>query len=45
MRKVFLIDTSSKLFIATDSTPVESDNYVICSDYIDLVGDFTHLYE
>lgn len=43
--KAFLFDTSSKLYIATDSAPLETQTYVICSDYIDLVGDFTLLYE
>ncbi|KAM0750386.1 hypothetical protein T439DRAFT_251504 [Meredithblackwellia eburnea MCA 4105] len=43
--KAFLFDTSSKLYIATDSAPLETQTYVICSDYLDLIGDFTLLYE
>lgn len=45
MDKAFLFDTSSKLYIATDSGPLDTQTYVICSEYIDLVGDFTQLYE
>ncbi|KAM0791757.1 hypothetical protein ACM66B_004024 [Microbotryomycetes sp. NB124-2] len=45
MDKAFLFDTASKIYIATDSSPLDNQTYVICSDYIDLVGDFTNLYE
>lgn len=45
MDKAFLFDTSSKIYIATDSSPLDNQTYVICSDYIDLVGDFSLLYE
>lgn len=45
MDKAFLFDTSSKIYIATDSAPLENQVYVICSDYIDLVGDLSLLYE
>jgi Ras-related GTP-binding protein C/D len=45
MDKAFLFDTSSKIYIATDSSPLDNQTYVICSDYIDLIGDFTLLYE
>lgn len=45
MDKAFLFDTSSKIYIATDSTPLDDQTYIICSDYIDLIDDFTLLYE
>ncbi|ORY84678.1 Gtr1/RagA G protein conserved region-domain-containing protein [Leucosporidium creatinivorum] len=45
MDKAFLFDTSSKIYIATDSSPLDNQTYVICSDYIDLIGDFALLYE
>ncbi|KAK4055036.1 GTP-binding protein gtr2 [Microbotryomycetes sp. JL221] len=45
MDKAFLFDTASKIYIATDSSPLDNQTYVICADYIDLIGDFTHLYE
>ncbi|KAK4705664.1 hypothetical protein P7C70_g545, partial [Phenoliferia sp. Uapishka_3] len=38
-------DDPDGLYIATDSAPLETQTYVICSDYIDLIGDFTLLYE
>ncbi|GAA5903559.1 hypothetical protein JCM8208_003625 [Rhodotorula glutinis] len=43
--KAFLFETSSKIYIATDSAPLDNQTYVICADYLDLVGDFTQLYE
>ncbi|GAA5820897.1 hypothetical protein JCM3770_004857 [Rhodotorula araucariae] len=45
MDKAFLFETSSKIYIATDSAPLDNQTYVICADYLDLVGDFTQLYE
>ncbi|KDE07781.1 hypothetical protein MVLG_02049 [Microbotryum lychnidis-dioicae p1A1 Lamole] len=45
MDKALIFDISSKLYLATDTTPLDSDTYVLCSDYVDLVGDFTLLYE
>lgn len=45
LEKAFLFDTSSKLYICTDSSPLDSPTYVICSEYIDLISDFTLLYE
>ncbi|KPV73891.1 uncharacterized protein RHOBADRAFT_16367 [Rhodotorula graminis WP1] len=43
--KAFLFETSSKIYIATDSAPLDNQTYVICADYLDLVGDLTQLYE
>ncbi|GAA6038287.1 hypothetical protein JCM8097_003923 [Rhodosporidiobolus ruineniae] len=45
MDKAFLFETSSKIYIATDSAPLDNQTYVICADYLDLVGDFTELYD
>lgn len=45
MDKAFLFDTSSRLYIATDSAPLAHQTYEICSEYIDLVGDLSALYE
>ncbi|SCV73599.1 BQ2448_7525 [Microbotryum intermedium] len=45
MDKALIFDITSKLYLATDTTPLDSDTYVLCSDYVDLVGDFTLLYE
>lgn len=43
--KAFLFDPWSKIYIATDSSPTDNQTYVLCSDYLDLVGDFGSLYE
>lgn len=45
MDKAFLFDPWSKIYIATDSSPTDNQTYVLCSDYLDLVGDFSSLYE
>ncbi|GAA5830552.1 hypothetical protein JCM5353_002908 [Sporobolomyces roseus] len=45
MDKAFIFDTASKIYIATDSAPLDNQTYVLCAEYLDLVGDFTALYE
>ena len=42
--KVFLFDTVSKLFIATDSKPVDPHRYELCSDMIDVVFHVSCIY-
>ena len=37
MEKTFLFDVVSKIYIATDSTPVDMQSYELCSDMIDVV--------
>lgn len=44
IHKAFLFATSSKIFIATDSSPVDLGAFQICSDFIDLVGDISDIY-
>ncbi len=44
MEKAFLFEMISKTYLASDSTPVEAQNYAICSDMIDVVIDVTYLY-
>jgi len=44
MQKVFLFEMISKTYLATDSAPVESQNYAICSDMIDVVIDISFIY-
>ncbi|GMH53249.1 hypothetical protein TrRE_jg5492 [Triparma retinervis] len=39
MEKVFLFDVVSKLYISTDSSPVDAVSYELCSDMIDVVMD------
>ncbi|QSL65209.1 hypothetical protein MERGE_002516 [Pneumocystis wakefieldiae] len=40
----YLFDISSKIYIATDSSPVDVQSYEICSDYIDVILDVFEIY-
>jgi len=44
MEKAFLFDVASKLYIATDSRPVDAAGYELCSDMIDVVLDVSGIY-
>nr|KAJ3409163.1 hypothetical protein HK105_003101 [Polyrhizophydium stewartii] len=44
VEKVFLFDTASKIYIATDSSPVDMQSYELCSDMIDVVMDISSIY-
>ncbi|GAA5816441.1 hypothetical protein MFLAVUS_009970 [Mucor flavus] len=44
LEKAYLFDTLTKIYIATDSTPVEMDSYELCSDMIDVVLDIECIY-
>ncbi|TGZ82823.1 hypothetical protein EX30DRAFT_347195 [Ascodesmis nigricans] len=44
IEKAFLFDVLSKIYIATDSSPVDVQSYEICSDYIDVIVDISELY-
>ncbi len=44
MDKAFLYDVVSKIYIATDSSPVDSTTYELCSDMIDVVIDISCIY-
>ncbi|KAJ3118335.1 hypothetical protein HDU96_002492, partial [Phlyctochytrium bullatum] len=44
IEKAFLFDTFSKIYIATDSSPVDMQSYELCSDMIDVAMDFTVIY-
>ncbi|PWW80081.1 hypothetical protein C7212DRAFT_349575 [Tuber magnatum] len=44
IEKAFLFDILSKIYIATDSSPVDMQSYEICSDYIDVIVDVTEIY-
>uniref|UniRef100_A0A6B2L859 Ras-related GTP-binding protein n=1 Tax=Arcella intermedia TaxID=1963864 RepID=A0A6B2L859_9EUKA len=44
MEKTFLIDVISKIYIATDSYPVDMQIYELCSDMIDVVIDVSCIY-
>lgn len=42
--KVYIFDVISKLFIASDSTPVDLLSYELCSDMIDVFVDISYIY-
>lgn len=44
MEKAFLFDIISKLYIATDSAPVDISNFAICSEMIDVFIDISYIY-
>lgn len=44
IEKAFLFDMSSKIYVATDNSPVEPQTYEICSDFIDVTTDIDSLY-
>jgi len=44
LEKAFLFDVVSKIYIATDATPVDNTTYELCSDMIDVVIDISCIY-
>ena len=42
--KAFLFDVVSKIYIATDSSPVDMQSYELCADMIDAVIDVSSIY-
>lgn len=44
IEKAFLIDVVSKIYIATDSSPVDMSTYELCSDMIDVAIDISCIY-
>lgn len=44
MEKSFLFDVSSKIYIATDSAPVDASSYELCADAIDVALDVGSIY-
>ncbi|KAL1527425.1 hypothetical protein AB1Y20_016091 [Prymnesium parvum] len=42
--KAFLFDVVSKIYIATDSSPVDMQSYELCADMIDVVIDVSSIY-
>ncbi|KAI9297458.1 ras-related GTP binding C [Neoconidiobolus thromboides FSU 785] len=44
IEKAYLFDITSKIYLATDSSPVDMQSYEICSDMIDVVIDLTSIY-
>ena len=44
IEKTFLFDVVSKIYIATDSSPVDMQSYELCSDMIDVLIDVSCIY-
>ncbi|KAJ3250980.1 hypothetical protein HK103_003028 [Boothiomyces macroporosus] len=44
IEKAFIFDLNSKIYIATDSSPVDMQSYELCSDMIDVILDMTFIY-
>ncbi|KAJ5079687.1 hypothetical protein M0811_03997 [Anaeramoeba ignava] len=44
IEKVFLFDVLSRIYVATDSSPVEDDVYELCSEFITMIFDFSNVY-
>jgi hypothetical protein len=44
VEKVFLFDVLSKIYVATDSSPVDIQTYELCCDMIDVVVDVSCIY-
>lgn len=44
IEKAFLFDVLSKIYIATDSSPVDMSTYELCCDMIDVVIDISCIY-
>ncbi|XP_068735676.1 ras-related GTP-binding protein C-like [Montipora capricornis] len=44
IEKAFLFDVVSKIFVATDSSPVDMQSYELCCDMIDVVIDISCIY-
>ncbi|KAI9740768.1 MAG: hypothetical protein M1818_004733 [Claussenomyces sp. TS43310] len=42
--KAYLFDVLSKIYIATDSSPMDMSSYEICSDFIDVIVDISEVY-
>ena len=44
MAKAYLFDILTKVYVASDTRPVDMEVYEMCSDYIDVIVDITDLY-
>ncbi|MES1913618.1 MAG: hypothetical protein MHM6MM_005797 [Cercozoa sp. M6MM] len=42
--KAFLFDTRSKLFVATDSNPIDANVFALCTEFLDVFVDLGTLY-
>ena len=42
--KVYLLDVYSKIYVASDTSPLDVKSYELCSDYVDLIVDMSEVY-
>lgn len=45
IEKAFLFDVNSKIYVATDSSPVDIQTYEVCAEFIDVTVDLNDLYD
>ncbi len=45
IEKAFLFDINSKIYVATDSSPVDLQTYEVCAEFIDVTIDLDNLYD
>jgi hypothetical protein len=43
--KAFVFDTTSRLYVATDSSPVDSATHNLCCDYLQMLNSFGPLFK
>jgi Ras-related GTP-binding protein C/D len=43
--KAFLFDTTSRLYVATDASPVDSATHNLCCDFLEMLNSFGPLYK
>lgn len=43
--KAFLFDTNSRLYVATDASPVDTSTHSLCCDYLEILTSFEVLYK
>lgn len=44
MTKAYLFDILSKIYVASDTRPIDMESYEMCSDYIDVIVDITDIF-
>ncbi|GJJ08383.1 hypothetical protein Clacol_002598 [Clathrus columnatus] len=42
--KSFLFDSNSRIYVATDASPVDGNTHTLCCDYVRMLSDFAPLY-
>ena len=43
-QKLYLFDVMTKLYIASDTSPVDQPSYAVCADFIDTIVDLSQIY-